>query len=512
MVKHYTVNNQEKDRNVIDTQVSERALRELYLPPFEAAVREANVASVMCSYNAVNGAFSCENEEILTRILKEEWGFRGFVQSDFFAMKSTVKSANAGMDLEMPQPQFYGAPLLAAVTEGSVKESRIDDMLVRRYSEMFRFGLFDRAPTLSPIPVEEHARIARQIGAAGSVLLRNEDKLLPLDATQPVHVALLGPWATQAATGGGGSSKVNPIRAVTPAESIARRIEGTNVQLTIDANATPAVAAQLAGAADIAVVVVGSFETEGADRQTMSLPDGQDDLIAAIAAANPRTIVFLHAGSPVTMPWVEDVAAIVEGWYPGGEDGEITSAILFGDTYPSGKLPITFPVVQSDGLANTPERYPGVNGKVFYDEELQVGYRWFQSQNIAPLFPFGYGLSYTSFSISDLVLATSELSAGEPLSLQVRVSNTGEREGAEVVQVYVSYPEQLSEPPKQLRAFHKVALQPGRSETVNLTLEARALAMWDTEAHSWIVKPGNYRILVGNSSANTPLAANVTVQ
>ncbi len=359
MVKHYTVNNQEKDRNVIDVQVSERALRELYLQPFEAAVREANVASVMCSYNSVNGAFSCENEEILTHILKEEWGFRGFVQSDFFAMKSTVKAANAGMDLEMPAPKFYGAPLLAAVTAGSVQESRIDDMLVRRYSEMFRFGLFDRAPTLSPIPVEEHAKIARKIGAAGSVLLRNEGNLLPLDATQPLRVALLGPWATQAATGGGGSSKVNPIRAVTPAEIIARRVEGTNVQLTIDANADPATAAQLAGAADIAVVVVGSFETEGADRQTMSLPDGQDELVAAIAAANPRTIVFLHAGSPVLMPWVEDVAAIVEGWYPGGEDGEITAALLFGDAYPSGKLPITFPVAPFGWTCEHARALPG---------------------------------------------------------------------------------------------------------------------------------------------------------
>jgi beta-glucosidase len=512
MVKHYTVNNQEKDRNVIDVQVSDRALRELYLPPFEAAVREAQVASVMCSYNSVNGAFSCENEELLTKILKEEWGFRGFVQSDFFAMKSTVKAANAGMDLEMPQPQFYGVPLLAAVTAGEVAESRVDDMLVRRYSEMFRFGLFDNAPTLSPIPVEEHATIAREIGAAGSVLLRNEGSLLPLDTKQALRIALLGPWATQAATGGGGSSKVNPIRAVTPAEIIARRVAGTNVQLTIDATTDPTTAAQLAGAADIAVVVVGSFETEGADRQTMALPDGQDALIAAVAAANPRTIVFLHAGSPVLMPWVENVAAIVEGWYPGGEDGEITAALLFGDAYPSGKLPITFPVSQSDGPANTPARYPGVDGTVFYEEELQVGYRWFQAQNIAPLFPFGFGLSYTRFSMSDLALASSTLSAGEALDLQVRVSNIGERAGAEVVQVYVSYPSELGEPPKQLRAFHKLALQPGGSDTVHLTLNSRALAIWDSAAQNWVVKPGTYKILAGNSSANTPLEATVTVQ
>ncbi|MBW2375139.1 MAG: glycoside hydrolase family 3 C-terminal domain-containing protein, partial [Deltaproteobacteria bacterium] len=434
MVKHYTVNNQEADRNFIDVQVSDRALRELYLPPFEAAVREAEVASVMCSYNSVNGAFSCENEEILTNILKGDWGFQGFVQSDFFAMRSTVKSANAGMDLEMPAANFYGEALLAAVTDGAVPESRVDDMLLRRFREMFRFGLFDREPMTSPIPVDEHAEIAREIGAAGSVLLRNEVGLLPLDATQPMSIALLGPWATQAATGGGGSSRVNPIRAITPAEAITNRLDGTDVQLTIDADAGPAEAAQLASEADIAVVVVGNFETEAADRKDMSLPDEQDALIAAIAAANPQTIVFIHAGSPILMPWVADVAAIVEGWYPGGEDGETTVALLFGDIYPSGKLPITFPVQESDGLANTPERYPGVDGKVYYDEELQVGYRWFQSQDITPLFPFGFGLSYTTFMLGDLSVATPTIQAGDPVTLQVPVTNIGNREGAEVVQ------------------------------------------------------------------------------
>jgi len=511
MVKHFTVNNQEKFRNKIDVRVSERALRELYLPPFEAAVREAEVASVMCSYNSVNGAFSCENEELLTAILKQEWGFQGFVQSDFGAVRSTVATANAGMDLEMPLADFFGEPLLTAVTGGSVSESRLDDMLVRRYTQMFRFGLFDRAPSLSPIPVEDHARIAREIGAAGSVLLRNEDSVLPLEASRSVSIALLGPWATRAATGGGGSSMVNPIRAVTPAEGIARRLQGTDVRLTVDAEADPAKAAQLAGEADYAVVVVGSFETEALDRQDMSLPDEQDALIAAIAAANPRTIVFVHAGSPILMPWVDDVAAIVEGWYPGGEDGEVTAAILFGDSYPSGKLPITFPVLETDGLANSPERYPGVDGRVYYDEGLMVGYRWFQSQGIEPLFPFGFGLSYTSFAIDDLVLANNTVTSGEPVELQVRVTNTGDREGAEVVQAYVAYPTGLGEPPRQLRAFQKVHLQPGESQVVDLALDARAFAIWDEVAGAWVVNPGTYKILVGDSSDNIAVETTVTV-
>ena len=512
MVKHYTVNNQEKDRNSIDVQVSERALRELYMVPFEAAVREAKVASVMCAYNSVNGAFSCENARILTTLLREEWGFEGFVQSDFFAMKSTVDSANAGTDLEMPTAIHYGDALQAAVEDGQVPESRLDEMLLLRFTQMFRFGLFDVAPAPFPIPELEHAAIAREIGAAGSILLRNENALLPLDATQPLRIALLGPWATQAATGGGGSSRVNPIRAITPAEAISRRVEGTGIELTIDASAGPVEAARLAGDADIAVVVVGNFETEGADRQTMSLPDGQDALIAAIAAANPRTVVVVHAGSPITMPWVNAVGAILEGWYPGGEDGEITAALLFGDAYPAGKLPITFPVELSDGPANTPERYPGVNGRVYYDEDLQVGYRWFQSRQIAPLFPFGFGLSYTQFAISDLEPTTARVNAGEPLTLQVRVTNTGQREGAEVVQAYVAFPAELGEPPKNLRAFHKVTLQPGASQVVDLALNARALAVWDTGRHDWVVHPGTYQVLVGSSSEETPLVATVTVR
>ncbi len=512
MVKHYTVNNQETERSTIDVQVSERALRELYLPPFEAAVREAEVGSVMGAYNSVNGAFSCENEEILTNILKNEWEFRGFVQSDFFGMKSTVESANAGMDLEMPTPIFYGEALLTAVMDGAVPEARVDDMLLRRYGEMFRFGLFDHEPMTSPIPVDEHAIIAREIGAAGSVLLRNEARLLPLDANQSMTIALLGPWANQAATGGGGSSIVNPIRAITPVEAITARLAGTDIELRIDPDADPETAAQTASNADVAVVVVGNYETEGVDRQNLSLPNEQDALIAAIASANPKTIVFIHAGSPILMPWVNDVAAIVEGWYPGGEDGEITASILFGDVYPSGKLPITLPAAELDGPANIPERYPGVAGKVYYDEELKVGYRWYQTQGITPLFSFGFGLSYTTFTVDHLTVTTPTVQPGDPVILQVRLTNTGDREGAEVVQAYVVYPAELGEPPRQLRAFQKVTLQPGESQSVMLTLNPRALAIWDTEADGWIVNPGIYRVLVGTSSADTPLEAIITVE
>ncbi|MFW2387973.1 MAG: glycoside hydrolase family 3 C-terminal domain-containing protein, partial [Polyangiales bacterium] len=407
---------------------------------------------------------------------------------------------------------FFGAALLEAVEDGLVDESRIDDMMLRRFREMFRFGLFDREPMTFPIPVDEHAQVAREIGATGSVLLRNENEALPLDETEVASIALLGPWATRAATGGGGSSKVNPIRAITPAESIRARLDGSGVDLVVDSEAEGEDAAILAAAAEVAVVIVGSFESESADRETLSLPNEQDALVSAIAAANPNTIVFVHAGSPVTMPWVDEVAAIVEGWYPGGEDGEITSALLFGDVYPAGKLPISFPVSEADWPTNTPERYPGVDGNVYYSEELEVGYRWYLAQDIEPLFPFGFGLSYTTFTMDQLSVPTDEIAPGDSLSVQVRVNNSGEREGAEVVQVYVAYPEALGEPPKQLRAFEKVTLDAGASETVELSLGARALAIWDSEADDWVVNPGTYRVLVGNSSVSTPLEATVTVQ
>ncbi len=512
MVKHYAANNQEEQRASIDVQISERALREIHLTPFEAAVREAEVASVMCSYNSVGGAFSCENPRLLTEILKREWGFRGFVQSDFFAMKSTVASANAGTDLEMPGPRYFGEDLLEAVRAGEVSEDRIDDMLVRRFREMIRFGLFDRAPEVTPIPAEENAVVAREIGFAGSVLLRNQNGILPLDDSLPMRLAVLGPWADQVASGGGGSSMVNPIRAISPLAALRERLDGSAVEI-VDGTGLDAVeSARVAAQADVALVVVGSFETEGADRTTLSLPDDQDALVAAIARANPRTLVVVHAGSPVLMPWVDDVAAVIEGWYPGGEDGYITAALLFGDANPSGKLPITFPASEDQGPAKTPAQYPGVDGRVFYDEGLLVGYRWYDASGEVPLFPFGYGLSYTTFEIGSLSLSRDRIVAGDELAVEVTVENTGSRRGAEVVQVYVAFPPEAGEPPKQLKAFERVDLAAGESRRVRMELDDRALAIWDDDSAGWLVVPGTYEILVGNSSVDTPLTTTLRVE
>lgn len=512
MVKHYVANNQETQRASIDVRVSERALRELYLAPFEAAVRDGDVASVMCSYNSVDGAFSCENAALLTDVLKGEWGFQGFVQSDFFAMKSTVPSALAGTDLEMPMARFYGDALHAAVRDGEVAEARLDDMLIRRFREMIRFGLFEREARISPIPAEAHAAIAREIGAAGTVLLRNDQGVLPLDRHALTRLAVVGPWADRVASGGGGSSMVNPIRAISPLAAIRERLAGSGVEVAGDGGAGAGAAAAIAAGADVAVVVVGSFETESRDRTTLELPDGQDAFIAAVAAANPRTVVVVHAGSPILMPWVDDVAAIVEGWYPGGEDGYITADVLFGDATPSGKLPITFPASDDQGPAKTPAQYPGVDGEVFYDEGLLVGYRWYDASGEVPLFPFGFGLSYTTFAIGDLALSRPAIAAGGAVEVSVEVTNTGDRRGAEVVQVYVAYPPAAAAPPKQLRAFQRVELEPGASRRVRLALDRRDLAVWDGGAGDWAVMPGTYGILAGTSAAHTPLAASLAVR
>jgi len=512
MVKHYAANNQELNRLTIDAQVSERTLRELYLAPFEAAVVSGEVSSVMCSYNLLNGAHSCENSHLLNDILKGDWDFAGFVQSDFFAARSTVGSALAGMDLEMPSAEFFGAPLLAAIQRGEVTESRLDDMLMRRFREMIRHGLFEREPATSPIPAAQHAAVARRIGAAGTVLLRNHENILPLAATAPSRIAVLGPWASRVALGGGGSSMVNPIRQITPLDGIAQRLVGTSVEVIDGAGRDKVESARLASAADTAIVVVGNFESEGFDRETLALPDDQDALIRAIAAANPRTVVVVHAGAPVLMPWVNEVAAIVEGWYPGGEDGHTTAAVLFGDVNPSGKLPITFPASDDQGPTGTPERYPGIDGKAHYDEGLEVGYRWYQANGQTPLFPFGFGLSYTTFRLEGLELSRVRLEPGQSTEVTVRVTNTGARTGAEVVQVYVAYPPSLGEPPRQLRSFARVELAAGESRRVSLPLAERALAVWDANDQGWVVRRGSYGILVGTSSEDTPLSASLTVR
>lgn len=510
MVKHFVANNQETNRMKVDVQVDERTLRELYFPPFEAAVREADVASVMCAYNQVNGTPNCENAELIQRVLRNDWGFEGFVQSDFFATPSTVLAVKAGLDLEMPTGKHFADPLAAALRSGAVTMTDIDTMLVRRYTQMFRLGLFDRTESVTPIEPDAHADVARRIAEAGTVLLRNVNGALPLDPKKQATIAVVGPFSDKAATGGGGSSIVNPLRTVTPLQGITDRV-GDAATVISDSGTDPAAAAAVAAQADVVVVVVGQIDSEGADRADLSLPAGQDALVAAVAAANPNTVVVIHAGAPVTMPWLHSVRAVLMGWYPGQEDGPATAALLFGDAEPGGRLPITFPRSMADLPTSTPQQFPGVDGVQTYSEKLEVGYRHYLANGVQPLFPFGFGLSYTSFTLGGLTVS-APAKADQGVSAEVTVTNTGKRRGSTVVQVYVTYPEAVGEPSRQLRGFQRVDLAAGKSTKVRIALDSRSFAYWDTALVGWHTAAGSYRIEAGTSSADVPLHADVTLQ
>jgi beta-glucosidase len=508
-VKHYAANNQETNRFSVNEIIDDRTLHEIYLPQFEAAVKDGHAGSVMCAYNKVNGTYACENDLLLRDVLRGQWGFDGFVQSDFGAAHSTAASAAAGMDLEMPTGPFYGDAMKQAVESGQVSVRTVDTLLERRFATMIRFGLFDRPPTESPIPVEEDGRFARSAAEAGTVLLKNTGAQLPLDASALHSVAVIGPYAGAAKTGGGGSSKVVPAYTVTPVDGIKHRV-GADVGVSYSDGKDPAAAAELARSADVAIVMVGDDETEGSDRPGLALSGDQDRLVESVAAANPHTVVVVKSGGPVLMPWIDQVPAAVEAWYPGEEDGNAVAAVLFGDVNPSGKLPISFPREDADTPAHTPEQYPGVNGIATYSEGLKVGYRWYDAEDIAPLFPFGYGLSYTTFAYSGLTVSPVLQPDGH-VTVGVDVTNTGRRAGAEVAQLYVSDPGGAGEPPKQLKGFQKVSLRPGEKKHLTFELDQRAFSVWDGAAQQWTTVHGRYGVYVGGSSRDLPLHGTVTV-
>ena len=514
-VKHYSANNQEADRKTINEIIDERTLREIYLPAFEAAIKEGAPGAIMCAYPSVNGQFGCENTHMLKDILRGEWGFKGFVQSDYTATHTVIPAALAGLDLSMKHDVWSDENMKAAIASGKLDESVVDTMLIRRYSQMFRLGILDHPRPVIAIPAEQDGAIARSIAEQCAVLLKNSGKpapLLPLQAKEIHSIAVIGPYAGAAHTGGGGSSKVAPLYTVTPVDGIRSVLKSLSAAIKVDYNdgSNPAAAAALAKSSDVALVMVGNTDREGRDRLNLSLPDNQDQLVSAVAAANPRTVVILKTGGPVLMPWLDQVPAVLEAWYPGEEDGNVVADLLFGNADPSGKLPITFPKAESDTPAHTPQQYPGVNSTATYSEGLQVGYRWYDAQNIAPLFPFGYGLSYTTFAFSKFITVETK-GISHSFGILVDVTNTGPRAGAEVVQVYIAAPSAASEPPKQLKGFAKVSLQPGETKQVSVALDPRAFSIWDTKTSQWTTVPGKYIVLVGDSSRDLPLTGSVTV-
>jgi beta-glucosidase len=510
--KHFTANNQETGRFTVNEVIDQRTLQEIYLAPYQTAITQGHAGAVMCAYPLINGTYNCQNDALLTGVLRGQMGFDGFTTSDFGATHSTAASLAAGLDLEMPTGVYFDTALKTAVLDGQVSVSEIDQALVRRYTVMIEAGLFDHPPTVEPIPAQADGAVARTLAEQGMVLLKNQPvsgaATLPL--SRAVHsIAVIGPYAGAAKTGGGGSSHVVPLYTVDPVTGVKDRA-GPSVAVTYDSGADPATAAAVAKAADVAVVMVGDSETEGKDRPGLSLTGNQDALVAAVAAANPRTVVVLKTGAPVLMPWVNQVPAILEAWYPGEEDGNAVAAVLFGDANPSGKLPVTFPVAAGDVPANTAAQYPGVNGTATYSEGVFVGYRHYDANSVTPLFPFGYGLSYTTFAFSHLCVRPG---LGGRLTVTADVTNTGTRAGAEVAQLYVGDPSSTAvpEPPEQLEGFTKVNLVPGRSAHVTFNLTDRSFSYWDTTTGTWRVAGGTYRIAVGDSSRDLPLTATLNL-
>jgi beta-glucosidase len=523
--KHFAANNQETNRDTVNEIIDERTLREIYLPAFEATVK-AGVGAVMCAYNQVNGSYMCENDRLLNRILKQEWGFTGFVTSDFGATHSTVASANAGLDLEMSTGVYFDTLLESAVTAGQVPQTVINDKLIRRFSTMVNLGVYNNPPGLSTIPSQQDGLISRQIAEAGMVLLQNKpgvlplktSKILPLNATALHHIAVIGPYAGAAMTGGGGSSMVSPIYTVAPVAGIQTRV-GPAVIVSYNDGSIISSAVSTAQTADVAIVMVGDSETEGVDN-SISLSGTQDLLVESIVAANPNTIVVMKSGTAILMPWANSVPAILQAWYPGEEDGNAVAALLFGDVNPSGKLPLTFPVQLADLPANTAAQYPGVlvNGvpTATYSEGIFVGYRHYDQANIAPLFPFGFGLSYTNFSFQNLAVSPASVTftnnPSQTVTVSLSVTNTGLVSGAEVVQLYLGIPSTaVPEPPKSLKGFQKVMLQPSQTVPVQLTLNQRSFSYWDVTSESWKVVPGTYQIMVGDSSRDILLQTQITI-
>ncbi len=528
-VKHYAVNNQEGigatfpgapvggalvgSRLTVDARLDERTLREIYLPQFEAAVKEGNVGSVMCSYNRINGQYGCENEHTLERILKRDWGFKGFVLTDYGAGKNTVAALNNGLDLDIfPGVIYRPEAVNAALASGQVSEGTIDEHVRRILRTLFAYGFFDREAYENDDAqirqLDHHAAVA-DLEQEGIVLLENDTNALPLDAGQVRKLALIGPEA-DTLKNGGGSSAIKPYVTTTPKDALVERL-GDRVAFDDGADADRAAA--VARDASVAVVVVGDSMTEGTDKPCMGLNCGAQDgidrdaLIEKVAAAQPNTIVVLQSGGPVLTPWRDKVRGLLEAWYPGQNGGTAIARVLFGDAEPGGRLPTTFPLREADQpTSGDPEKYPGVAERVQYKEGVLIGYRWFDQNKLGVAYPFGYGLSYTSFALRDLRIEPS--GSGGDAVVSVEVANTGTRPGTAVPQLYLGMPEPsrgVVQPPVQLKGFERVTLAPRESRRVSMPLDERAFSYWNTGANGWRVARGCYRVAVGPSSRELPL-------
>lgn len=628
-VKHFDAYNQETNRNTEadNVIVSRRVLHEIYMPAFEAAVKNAKVSSVMCAYSTVNGDYSCQNPYLEITTLRDLWDFPGFVTSDYGALHNT-SAALDGTDQEQPFNTYFGTPLETAVQTGAISPRVLNTMVQRILTEMFRFNLFTLQRPATPtatVTTPAHRAVGNRVADHGTVLLQNRRGTLPLSANHAGNVAVIGPSASPSPTnGGGGSAYVVPSSTVTPLQGLrAAAGPGTHVTYTqglptdtslqaipasdlspaypsggtgfggsytgtltppetgtyvlaftnpcgcytpvylslngqqLIANpGTPPVstysvavhltagqtytlsisgggessnlswgtpsalapgldaAVAAAKSASTAVVVVSDdTESEATDRLSLNLPSAQDELISDVAAVNPHTVVVVDAGAPIVMPWRSQVASIVDAWYPGQSNGTSLADVLFGKVDPSGHLPVTFPSSLSQVPASTTAQFPGVNGQVLYSEGLDVGYRWYDAKSLTPLFPFGFGLSYTKFAFSHLSIQRTGTGGVYDVRVSATITNVGHTAGADVAQLYLGDPAPAHEPPRQLVGFQKVSLAPGSSARVHFTITPRDTWWWSDAAHGWTQSPGTYQVYVGDSSAlaNLPLRGSYAI-
>src|SRR5580692_1430622 len=543
-IKHYAMNDQESGRNAVNVNIDKRSMRESDLLAFEIGLRGSDAAAVMCAYNRVNGDYSCENEYLLTDVLKKDWHFKGFVVSDWQGTHSTIKASAAGLDHEEPGEIFFGSAMKEAVQSGRVPMAEVDEHVRRILRSMFACGVVDDPQQKGVVDVLGDLEITRKIAEQSIVLLKNDQNQLPLGGSHVVNsIALIGAHADVGMISGGGSAQVDPPGGnaimprgkgqtkwlvpvwfpTSPLKAIRAKIPGAKVQF--DPGTDYSSAAALAKTSDVAIVFAYQLESEDMDLDSLSLPEHQDALIAAVAAANPHTIVVLETGSSATMPWAGDVSAIVEAWYAGSAGADALANVIFGDVNPSAKLPVTFPKSDADLPHRSivkPPRESTTHGEpdawkkiaaglpafqTTYDEGLKVGYKWYDAEHKQVLFPFGYGLSYTTYSYSDL-----RVTPGKNVRVNFTVTNTGNRAGAEIAQVYAALPAAAEEPPKRLVGWSKVKLNPGESKEVTVDFDQKYLSIFNVDQNTWQLIPGEYEFLVGDSSQSLPLKESVSLK
>lgn len=551
-LKHYAINDQESGRNSVNANIDKRAMRETDLRAFEIALGISNAGAVMCSYNRVNGDYACENSYLLTDVLKKDFHFQGFVVSDWGGTHSAAKASHAGLDQEEPGQFFYGEELKKAVENGTVSEQELNDHVHRFLRTIFASGLFDHPAQMQVPDVEGGYAIAQSIAEKSIVLLKNDHSILPLNAAQIHSVVLIGGHADKGVLTGGGSAQVDaPGGTVVPPPPDADKLPAfvkvewlpdpplRSLQQQLGAEKVWYLsgddlneAAAVAKKADVAIVFGYKWESENYDLMTLGLGEDQDKLIETVAAANPHTIVVLENGSPVTMPWADKVAGIVEAWYPGIRGAHALTRLLAGEVNPCAKLAVTFPVSDADlphpsivqpppaseahfdvgtadetmkSLAELAAGLPPF--QVQYDEGLKVGYAWYDAEKKPVQFPFGFGLSYTSYAYSDLTVK-----AGDRLTVMLTLKNTGQRDGTEIAEIYAALPGSAGEPPKRLIGWARVPLRAGASQQITVSIPRDRLSVYDEATDSWKLVPGNYTILAGRSSRDLPLTKQIALQ